>query len=186
MKKIALLLMVAAVLSALPFVVIADDCDPLLPCGPLPWPLPNLPHLVSPTPYPTMPTPTRIPTLEATMIMGDPILPSPTPWFAPTVFNEPVSTLQDMFNSTPVPFYGFSDEPVNTNGIFLLTKTLWSYIKGLALYDFGVFNPLMVAFFTIFVFVVGFKILMLVFPALMFLFGLLRRVVELILDFIPG
>lgn len=186
MKKMLLSLSLV-LLCAIPFLVVAaDNCDPFLPCGPLPWPLPALPNLQSPTPIPTLATATRYPTPMETMVMGDPVLPSPTPWFRATTFNEPVSTLQDLINSTPIPMYGFDDNPVNTNGIFLPIKYLWAYIKGLALYDFGVFNPLILAFFTIFVYVVGFKLLMLVFPAIVFLFGILRRIVQLILDFIPG
>lgn len=188
MKKVIFALLSLILLAAIPFVVAGadNDCDPLLPCGALPWPLPGLPHLESPTPFPTIATPTRIPTMEATMVMGDPVFITPTPWFNATLFTEPVATLQDVFQSTAVPISGFDDNPVNTNGIFLDMKWLWAYIKGLSLYDFGVFNPLVLAFFTIFIFVVSFKILMLVFPALMFLLGFLRRVVQLILDFIPG
>lgn len=200
MRRLALIFLLMLGVS----VVNAQDCDPYLPCGPLPWALPIFPTLQSPTPIPTMiltivPTATgtggATTTPTGTATFTPTITPTRTPTGTPTATSTPfwdgtqlaheVGTLQSYIDATPVSPLGFDGNPINTDPNPAGT-TLWSYIKGLYLYDFGVFGPMMAAFIATFVYVLGFKILMLAFPALVYLLGFLRRVVELILEFIPG
>lgn len=201
MKRIILILVFLLISVS---VANAQDCEPWLPCGPIPWALPQFPDLRSPTPIPTMiltlvptatPTggPTATPTATATHTPT--ITPTRTPTGTPTATSTPfwdgtqlanqVGTLQAYIDATPETPLGFDGNPINTDPNPSGT-TLWSYIKGLYLYDFGVFGPLMAAFVATFVYVLGFKILMLSFPAIVYLFGFLRRIVQLILEFIPG
>lgn len=169
----------------------AQQCEPHLPCGPLPWQIPALPNLTTATPIPTViftTVPTAGGTITATPTTFPSATPAPsvTPFWNATEMAEQIGTLQSQVDATTVPVLDFGGEPVNTSEITAETSALWNYIKGLTLYDFGVFSPLMTAFLLTFVFVISFKVLMIAFPALVYLFGFLRRIIDFILGFIPG
>lgn len=81
--------MALIILAAFPSLALAQEgegnCleDPLYPCGPLPWPLPQYPAILSPTPYTPNPSPTlyditNTPTPEETDTPTPTVTPIPT------------------------------------------------------------------------------------------------------------
>lgn len=196
-------------------VVYAQNCDPLLPCGPLPWQLPSLPDLQSPSPFPTvavvatgststptqtasstptalptstpMPTFTPFPTLTPYPTFT--LLPTWTPFVDVAQIGNAVGTLNALVASTDIPVYDLTGTPVtmaNLDDIASNTGTAFGYVRGLANVNFGPLTPLVVfAFTALFIFILV-NIAGIVMPIAIAVFGVIRKIIELILDFIPG
>ncbi len=189
MKIIIGFLIVLLVFTSVAF---AQNCDPYLPCGPLPWSLPSLPDLQSPTPIPTMiftviaPTPTPGGTPQPTNTPF--VIPTYTPFVDTGTLAGGIATLNAMIGSTDIPITNFSGTPValsSLNDIAANTGTAFGYIRGLAEVNFGPLTPLVIFGFTsLFVFffvnVAGFLI-----PLIAAVFGVIRKIIELILGFMP-
>lgn len=184
-------LMVLAIAAPVYAVTPAPDCGFGLPCGPMPWNLPNMPVLVSPTPPPNSaanpafltatPTPTPTTTVTAT--------PSPTQPFDPAAINGHVQTLQAVMNGTSVPLVNLQGTPLNLStevgNLQTNTGTFWSYVKGVG-DTFGTQIGLMISFtFVAFGVVATTKFATLILPVLMAIWGIIRKVIIVILEFIP-
>lgn len=169
-------------------IVSAQNCDPYLPCGPLPWSLPSLPDLSSPTALPAQAasgpgTPT------ATAVSSGLIIATSTPPFSVDELNNSVGTLQALANATSMPIYDLTGTPVNTDqSIATLTantSTAFSYIRGLSSISFGPLTPLVTLTFTAIFLFIAFNIVGFLFPFVMAIFGVIRKAVELVLEFLP-
>lgn len=185
-------------------------CGYGLPCGPIPWNLPRFPSLESPTPIPTLfitatPTPTYTPSLTPTWtpVLSPTITPTPsstytpTPTYTPTLaldadfLNDQLATVQAMFDATPIEFVDAAGTPVNTDTTFSELGTnagmFFGYVRGAASNgNFGKITPLFA--FVILTLTVVFlvKLSLYLLPVIAAIFGLIRKILNLILDFLPG
>lgn len=195
----------------------AQDCDPLLPCGPIPWALPSFPDLRSPTPFPTVvvvatggtitpsatptvtTTPTPLPT-ATTMPTWTPF-PTLTPYPTWTPFMDSVTipelddaleyinTLEAMLAATAIPINDINGTPVSMDTVTDLSEnipTVFDYAYGLSEVNFGVLTPLVVFMFValvVFLFINMFKFF---FLPIVVLIGLMRRIGDLIMQFIQA
>jgi len=94
MSKYRVLILVAASMLIFSVAAAQDDCGDGLPCGRLPWSLPVLPNLPSPTPMPTV----GITTVPPTQTPGGPTA-TPTPTTVPpgAGFDIDVGGISDQF-----------------------------------------------------------------------------------------
>jgi hypothetical protein len=174
-RRVWLLLML--LLCAVPGVASAQDCGAGLPCGPLPWQLPGLPDLNSPTPFPavtitTTPAPTATGTITAT--------PSPTSDFSLDEIRDQIGTLQAIANGTQevaatADPSDFTDENIGGTIPIFFRFTHW-----MTNFRFGIFTPLA----QVGVFVVGstitFGLAVLFLPLLGPLIGLVRWIFDIL------
>ena len=98
-----------------------------------------------------------------------------------------VETLTAMLSATPVSIAdGPADIDTTADDLGADAGSLFGYIRGLTLSNFGVLSPLLVFLMTAFGFTLLVKFTALILPMVVLGFGLLRKLVQLILDFIPG
>ena len=168
--------------------VLAGDCGNGLPCGSIPWPQPNPPQLQSPTPMPTIGVTINPPTQT-------PGGPTATPAPTQVSFDIDVSGINDQFatlNALAVAtdqMVEVSGTPVTTsNQLSTLTAnsgTFFSYVRAVSEIDLGGLTPL-IGFVTLsFLTVLTVKIVTLSLPVLSAIFGLARKLVGIVLDFLP-
>lgn len=168
-----------------------DFCGNGLPCGPVPWPVPQLPIILSPTPIPTA-------VIQATAVPSDPTsTPQPTSTPIPTIPDEQIDTddledvigdIEDIVNQTAVPDFGNVDgtEIGWESADSLSTSAFWGLVRGLLGINIGVFQPVFVAG-IIAVFTITFvKSTTLILPVVAFAIGMIRKAVEFVVKFIPG
>lgn len=181
MSRRAGLLLLMLVLIAAP--VSAQDCGSGLPCGPLPWRLPDLPPLLSPTPFPTTVVTVIPPTSTGTITV------TPTPSLTPTPtapvdmapINDQIGTLQHVVEATQETVFDRSpgfDLARNASNLF-------GYLLGLQTIHFGVFTPLIQFIFFALFFIIGIEITFWLLPLLASLVGVIRKLVGLVRDLIP-
>jgi len=174
---------------ALP-VMAQSDCGDGLPCGQLLWDLPPLPELQSPTPMPTFAV-----TVQATQVSGA----VPTPPLVPTSpsidvdtdgISDAISTLNVVILQTPVPILDLSGTPVDPSESFDNfggdPQDFFAYAKGLSTVQFGSLSPLLVFSIASLATVIFVKSLTYMLPVVIALWGILRKIVSVVLDFIPG
>ena len=170
-----LLILAAARLAA------AQDCAQGRPCGPVPWSLPTLPALSSPTPMPT---------IAVTYVWGNPgatATPAPPAVNLDTTgIDSSFATLNAIMASTPVVLLNAqgTEEPVMA-GLDANAETFFSYAKGMTTDWAGPIAPLVALTLTAFVTVVGVKIITFVLPLVSAVWGIIRKIIGLILDFLP-
>jgi len=178
---------------------IPGECGQGLPCGPLPWRLPSWPNLQSPTPFPTV---LIEQTLTATYTPGGPTVtptptmtPSITPTLAPTgtyqfeEIEQRLQTLQAVLEATapPVLVEGTAvDLPTQIDGFASSGLVVFGLFRGLGEIYWGPFAPIVVLVISSMGVVLTVKITRLVFPVVMAVFNFIRRVVQFVLDLIPG
>lgn len=194
MRRLAALILLALLALPVPAQAQNDDdtCGRGLPCGPMPWPLPVLPTLQSPTPFPTV-------ILQATPTPpGD--TPTPTNTFTPTATIAPtqefdideladrVGTLEALAEQTNEPIFNIDGTeevgdfgPIATNSL-----TFFSYVKGLSAIETGPFSPLVGLMFSMFGFMLFITLLPFILPLIAAIYGFVRKVLSLIFDFLPG
>ena len=176
--------------------VVPRDCGTGLPCGQIPWPLPLLPRLLSPTPFPTVlytAVPTNTPSGGATPLPTAAPLPTvtlrPTDDFDVGEIENRVATLEALVGSTQVPIslngtpfdFTAGSSEIGTNA-----GTLFGYIRGVTSMSFGVMQPIITFVFFGGAFILVVKSTQLILPIVSVIFGFLRKIVQLVLDFIPG
>lgn len=167
---------------------LARDCGNGLPCGPVPWDLPGLPHLVPPTLIPdtsvSVPGPTSAPAPTS--------VPSNLINLDTSGLNNQVATLNAVIAATPVSVSNLDGSFTNPNmqatqqaEMGQNSGTFFGYVRGLADSNFGVMTP--VFFFVLFSFVLTFftKSSSIFLPILVAVFGFVRKIVQLVLEFIP-
>lgn len=183
-----LLLLVATTCIGVGFLKAQDNCGDGLPCGRIPWDLPVLPPL---------PSPTLMPTIAVTLNPPTQTPGGPTATPAPTNagFDIDVSGINDQFGTLQAlaeatePVIESSGTPVNNqNQLATLTSdsaTFFGYVRGVSEINLGNLTPLIGFALLSFVTVIGTKVITLLLPVLSVLFGLLRKVISLVLDFLP-
>jgi hypothetical protein len=173
-------------------VLAQKDCGDGLPCGKLPWDLPSLPIMVSPTRMPTFvatAAPTSTPQPSATS--G----PSPTPQATGTVLNDfaglgdQLSTLTSQINATDVPIE-INGTPVDS-GEQLATmssgaNTFFGYVRGFSELSLGGLTPFFTFAITSLVIIIAIKSLGFILPILAVVFGIILKVVQLAVQVIRG
>lgn len=180
----ALLILILAVPA-----VAQSNCGNGLPCGSLPWDLPQFAPLRSPTPLSSglaNPAPTATPN-------ENPSVPSTaTPIFDPAQLQGQFSTIQAIIEATPeVTLEAFmpdgtpiSEETIidnmNTNAV-----SVFSYIKGFSSQTFGVFAPILDFLMFVILFLMGNVVTQMLLVLAVDIIGLLKRIITFILDFIP-
>jgi len=179
-----------------PQTVVPRECGNGLPCGALPWLLPSLPRLLSPTPFPTVlytAVPTNTPSSGATPLPTAAPLPTvtlrPTDDFDVGEIENRVATLEALVGSTQVPIslngtpfdFTAGSSEIGTNA-----GTLFGYIRGVTSMSFGVMQPIITFVFFGGAFILVVKSTQLILPIVSVIFGFLRKIVQLVLDFIPG
>lgn len=169
-----------------------DDCGDGLPCGKIPWDLPALPSLQSPTPIPTVAL-TQVPPTQT------PGGPTATPTSAPTStptsggfdsgLNDQVATLGAVIQTTPLVINDANGTPVNTTDSFdemgANAGTFFGYARGLSEASFGEMSPLFNFGFLALIIVISIKLLTFLLPIGSAIFGILRNIISLVRDFIP-
>jgi hypothetical protein len=164
------------------------QCNEGLPCGIAPWRLPALPALPSPTPMPTAAitvAPTNAPDSSTPsspytndiQVDTDPILNQAATLNA-IILATPmrVSAADGSYSATDEADYSTYQD--NAAGFF-------SYVKGITQVNIGVLTPLALFFITSFVLSFTISIGRILTPVIAAIFGLIRKIVQLILDFIP-
>lgn len=156
------------------------NCGNGLPCGPIPWPLPVLPYLPSPTIFPTI---YITATVAPTSIGGTT---APTAVMSPTFgfdgVGDQLATLENLAGATPIAIDGFDFDAA---GLGTDAGQFFGTLKGVSELHLGPFTPLIVFFFFAFLFVMGVQSSGIILPLIMSIFGFIRRIVSTILDFIP-
>lgn len=191
------------ILAALP--AAAADCGNGLPCGPVPWNLPALPTLQSPTPIPTFSfTATPSPTMTPTNFTPSPTATAtstPTSTFTPTstatvtpLFDEQdlrdqIATLEAIIDSTPM-IVDINGTPVVVSDQLDLAapgiEDFFGRVKGILEADWGPFSPIVHALLVIIGVTFAFIALTYSVPIVGFVFGMIRKIYTAVMEFIPG
>lgn len=187
MKRL-MLSVVFMMLSAVP-VLAQRDCGDGLPCGRLPWDLPVLPALSSPTPMPTVAV-----TVQPTPGPGTPtVAPSPTIPPISTIdtsdISDQVATLGAVMAQTPYIVQDFEGTPVDTSEqLDTMTdnaELFFGYARSIGSTTVGKLSPLLSLILVAIVTIVGVKATTYLLPFIGAVFGIIQRVINLILDFLP-
>lgn len=179
-RQAALIALLALGAGALP--AAAQDCREGQPCGPVPWIVPTLPALPSPTPMPTIAI-----TSEAVLPPESTDPPPPPDYGLDTGgIDSSFATLNAIMAATPMvllnpegtaePIMGDLDENASV---------FFSYAKGMTTDWAGPIAPLISLTLTGFVTVIGVKIITFLLPLVSAVFGIVRKILSLILDFLP-
>lgn len=165
------------------------ECGNGLPCGSIPWPLANPPALTSPTPMPTVGVTAVLPTSTPGGPTATPIPPTAGFDIDTSGISDQFATLQAMAEATDEPVL-VDGTPVSTNEqlteIVDDSTTFFSYVRGIAEVDLGVgFSPIWGFIFLSFVVVLSVTIFTYILPVLSALFGLIRKIIGIVLDFLP-
>lgn len=182
MKKAALLL-VLIVLPALPLLA-QQNCGNGLPCGAIPWTLPNFPVMNSPTPMPTVNASNFIPTEPSGFV------PTPTPTFDTGSVTNNLATLGAVMSATPMVVLDANGTPFNQEDTFAElggnAGTFFGLARAIISPDtWGVLWPLMAFAVVCLSVTLSIKLLTYMLPIFAALFGFIRKMIHVILDFIP-
>lgn len=165
-----------------------SDCGNGLPCGSIPWPLPNPPQLASPTPLPTIGVTLNPPTQT-------PGGPTATPAPTQAGFAVDTSGIGNQFGTLQA-LAGATEQMIVVSGtpqsasaqldtLAENSTTFFSYVRGLSELSLGGLTPLISFLVISFLVVIGVKAITLILPVLMAIFNFLKGLVQLVLDFIP-
>lgn len=183
-------LMIATLILISPLKMQSDDCGNGLPCGPLPWSVPQYPVILSPTAIPTtfiqatatpLPQPTEDPAITNT----------PMPTEAPTVDTEPLSTvvsdIEELIDATAIPAFEVNDTTIDFSSIDEFSGvTFWGYVRGLFSVDLGAIQPI-VTIVTVGIFLFIFvQLSTYILQVIALLIGLVMRIISFLRGFIPG
>lgn len=164
----------------------ASDCGNGLPCGPIPWGLPPLPRLLTPTPIPIVDESDNAPTSVPPANIDSPDAPDVTG------LDEQIATLNAILNTTPVGVSNvdgsFNDPDMQATAQANMGQnagSFFSYVRGLGEVNFGVLTPLVVTLISGFTLIFIVKGSAIILPIVMVVFGFIRKIVNTILEFIP-
>lgn len=162
-----------------------DDCGDGLPCGNIPWDLPVLPPVNSPTPIPTT---TPRPDISGNVGPGTP---TPTPIggnLGSVGLADQIATAA-AYAPTPMDVLDSNgDVLVFSDQINLLQQDaviVVGYARGLSSMNFGKMTPLIAFIAGTFVIITFVKAWTLLMPVFATLIGMFRKIVSFIMEFIP-
>jgi len=168
-----------------PLVVQAQALCDFLPCGPIPWSIPALPVLVSPSPMPTIGI-TLAPTGAPTNTPEPTNTPAPTSTVMTDFTNlgDQLSTLQAEFNATPIPIE-VSGTPIDPNEQLSSMAgdafTFFGYVRGFSEVSLGGLTPIISFILVAFATVISVKVFGFLLPMLATIFGLIFRIVQFVI-----
>ena len=178
------LVLIALLLIAMVAPVAAQNaCQQNLPCQQVPWSLPVLPQLYSPTPLPSMAL-----TSSGLVVTGTATA-TPAPSSTPTAaFNmgaiaDPLNTLAAMVEVTD-PSVEATDN--FTDSISDNAAVFFGYARGLGDVHLGAFTPLLTFLVSAFAFVLLLVVVVNFAKLFAPLLGLVRKVVEFVAELLPG
>lgn len=189
MKRLLLILMLLAVI-AVP-VLAQKDCGDGLPCGKLLWDLPALPTLVTPTHMPTAAITAIAPTQVSGAVPTAPAIPTAPPLVEVDTsgIGDQMATLNAVVAATSVPIVDLNGTPVDTDAAFTElgdnAGQFFGYARSLSEASIGELTPLLAFGLLSFVVVLAVKIPTFLLPIAAAIFGLIRKIVQVILEFIP-
>jgi len=177
---VIIILLMAAPLAA------QNDCGAGLPCGPLPWPVPKFPVMLTPTP---------IPTIQVTFLANPELTATATPtatlFFDQAPFEDSVATYNAVIAGTPLPLTNLEGTPVDTaeqiDSITVNVVTYFQYFKGLTdlASGMGWFGVLIGFTLILFVAFLSVKLFTFFLPIFLAVLGFFKRVFDVIMEFIP-
>lgn len=156
----------------------AQTCGNGLPCGAVPWTLPQWAPLESPTPlggglFNVDATPTGTPPATATA--------TGTPDFGLAGARDSIATISAIdYQLGGTPLSSLVDAGLSAD-----STTIFSYVKGVQSASWGPFTPIVNLGFLIITVLLVATFWRIVFPIIAALFGLVRRIVSFVLDFLP-
>jgi hypothetical protein len=178
------ILILLVLMLAIPSVA-QTNCGNGLPCGPVPWTLPSFPNLQSPTPA-NYTNSQNVVFVTATPGPTSTQYITPTQFFDTSAIQDNVSTIEALFNATNVPITNGLGTPIAIDATIATNgTTFFSYARGFSANSFGVFAPLVDFILFAFLLSLAFALTRIALPLLAVLLGIIRKVVQLILDFIP-
>lgn len=181
-----LLIFAMLLLVAIP-VAAQSDCGQGLPCGPIPWPVPVYPVLLTPTPIPTVavtfvanpPDPTESPTPTAT----------PTAFFDNGELEDSLATYQAVLNGTPIVVQNPEGTPVSSddsiNQVTANIGLVFGYLRGFGTLNLGWVGVLISFVITLFLAFLSIKVITILVPIFLAILGLFKRIYDVIMEFIP-
>lgn len=191
MKPRFLLIVALLLLVVLP-VMAQKDCGDGLPCGKLLWDLPGLPELPSPTPIPTqiinltpVGQPTSAPVPSAVPIPTNPALAT----VDTSQIGDSMATLNAAVDSTAEVVYDLNGTPVDTSETFgelaANAGQFFGYARSLPEANMGALTPLVAFLVFTFIVIVAIKAITYLLPILTAVWGFIRKIIEVVLEFIP-
>jgi hypothetical protein len=157
-----------------------QSCGNGLPCGSLPWPLPTFPAMPSPTPIAiddSFANPPPVPTSTAMATLVD---------LAP--IENGIGTMEAALNATPISIE-IEGTLVSPEDIVLTYVGdgggIFGYIKGLNSNSLGILAPFVNFVIIALLVVMVTQLNTFIIPIAMAVFGMIRKVLSLILDFLP-
>lgn len=183
--KWVLLWSLLALLNAGP-VAAQNDCGDGLPCGRIPWGLPVLPTLASPTPMPTIPITINPPTSTPG---GPTATPAPTEVSVDTSgLNDQFATLQNLIAATDIPVV-VSGTPVSAgdqlDSLASGSYTFFGYVRGVSELDLGGLTPLLTFLIVSLITVIAVKSLTFIMPVLAAIYAFIKSIVDFVLSLLP-
>lgn len=178
MRRVIAVILIVLVMAA---PAAAQDCAPGNRCGPVPWRLPPLPPLATATPVSG-----ALPTLAATPTSASAFMGTPTPAADLDDLDSSMATLQAVAAGTPVSISSTLVPTYSPAEMAASAGTFFGYAAGLASVNVGGLTPLLHFLLFSVVFVLGIQLILLIVPLIAAIFGWIRRMVQLILDFLPG
>lgn len=175
-----------------------DGCAFGLRCGAAPWELPQWPSLPTPSPIPTTqitatPTPTETPSATATDSGPTPTPPPPTESIYDDLrdgigeIGDMFATASGMLASTPVIVFDVDGTPVPAIDSMLADGSrVFGLVKGISSDWAGPFAPLVTLSITALLLVASVRIMTFILPLIAAVFGLVRKIIVFLLEFIPG
>jgi hypothetical protein len=122
-------------------------------------------------------TPTVTPTPQATSQIDQ------------AAISDQLATVSSVMAATPLPVYNAMGTPVDTQADFAVLSTnarqFFGYALGISTEPFGALSPLVTFTVAALGTVIAVKVLTFLMPILGVLFGLIRKLVQVVLDFIP-
>lgn len=174
------------VMPLIPFMLLSpvNQCSNNTPCGDVPWTLPQFPVLASPTPFPTeLITVELTATPTATPGTGTPTAapPTPTQGVDTELINNQLQTLQAFAAATP---FDYAPE-IPPQNITENVSQVMSFGLGLQSANLGVLQPFIsIGFFGFFTWL-GLRLTFMILPLITGFVGLLRKMIDLLLQFLP-
>ncbi|MDX2161176.1 MAG: hypothetical protein SF162_07625 [bacterium] len=184
MKRIVLV--AAALLMMGAPIALAQECAYGRPCQGVPWRI-DLPFLPSPTPAPTqvvttVPSPTATPGTVNTQAA-----PAPTATFISVQgVNDQLATLQSVMNATPVELSSIGFATLSADGLGVNAGEFMRYVAGLRDIDLRFLNPAIIFAFGAIALTLSTTLIVIFLPIIARIFEWIRRIIQLILQFIPG
>lgn len=160
------------------------DCGNGLPCGRIPWDLPIMPRLSSPTPMPTIVIPAEV-TEEPGPTAAPTYTPAPTGTIAAdfSEIGDQLSTLSAVVNATPVPVL-VSGTPVDTGAQLVELGSdagiFFGYVRGFSEANLGGLSQFVTFALFSLVVIIGIKAFGWILPVAAVVFRIILRIVEVV------